>query len=168
MYRLGQSSLPSEGTGPVINLFTREVNDIREGLSAELDHGYRVPGPGRRPGPPRPGRSPGPSTLFLASLGGLVWLVVRHLNRSAELASVLATREAAVQLCLLQEDFGLLRTVRVHGMENVDKQRFDEHLERYREADVRRILNEAQDQPDRVPADLRGGDAGRWACWPSG
>src|SRR5262249_52895955 len=29
MYRLGQSSLPTEGVGPVINLWTREVNDIR-------------------------------------------------------------------------------------------------------------------------------------------
>ena len=73
--------------------------------------------------------------------------MVRHLNRSAELASVLATREAALQLCLLQEDFGLIRTVRVHGIENYDKQRFDEHLERYRDAEVRRVLNEARTSP---------------------
>ena len=37
MYRLGQSSLPTEGIGPVINLWTREVNDIRDGLIADLD-----------------------------------------------------------------------------------------------------------------------------------
>ena len=37
MYRLGQSSLPTEGTGPVVNLFTREVNDVRDGLFADLD-----------------------------------------------------------------------------------------------------------------------------------
>ena len=37
MYRLGQSSLPTEGVGPVINLWTREVNDIRDGLIADLD-----------------------------------------------------------------------------------------------------------------------------------
>ena len=43
MYRLGQSSLPTEGTGPVVNLFTREVNDVRDGLFADLDHGYRMP-----------------------------------------------------------------------------------------------------------------------------
>jgi ABC-type multidrug transport system fused ATPase/permease subunit len=146
LYRLGQSSLPSEGTGSVMNLFTREVNDIREGLAAELDHRFRVPT-----------LIAGllllalviswSSTLFLISLGGLVWLLVRYVNRSAELSSVLATREAAVQLCLLQEDFGLIRTVRVHGMENVDKQRFDEHLERFREADVRRVLNESKTSP---------------------
>ena len=54
------------------------------------------------------------------------------MNRDARLVSDAAMRDAAVQLCLLHEDLGLLRTVRVYGMENVDKQRFDEHLERYR------------------------------------
>ena len=43
MYRLGQSSLPTEGTGPVVNLFTREVNDVRDGLIAQLDVGSRMP-----------------------------------------------------------------------------------------------------------------------------
>ena len=146
LYRLGQSSLPSEGTGPVMNLFTREVNDIREGLAADLDDHYRVPvlitclillAVSIH----------WPTTLFLATLGGLTWFVVRHLNRSAELASVVATREAAVQLCLLQEDFGLVRTVRVHGMENYDKQRFDEHLERHREAEIRRIVDQKKFSP---------------------
>lgn len=146
LYRLGQSSLPSEGTGPVMNLFTREVNDIREGLAAELNHHDRVPV-----------LLAGllifslaiswNVTFFLASLAGLTWLVVRYLNRSAELASVLATREAALQLCLLQEDFGLIRTVRVHGVENYDKQRFDEHLERHRDAEIRRVLNESRTSP---------------------
>ncbi len=146
MYRLGESSLPSEGTGSVLTLFTREVNDIRSGLSAELLDGYRVPV-----------LIAGlvlfalaisvPLTIFLVSLGGLTWLIYRHLNRSVELASVIATRESALQLCLLQEDFGLIRTVRVHGMENIDKQRFDEHLEQHREAENRRILHEARTSP---------------------
>jgi ABC-type multidrug transport system fused ATPase/permease subunit len=33
----------------------------------------------------------------------------------------------------------MLRTVRVYGTEAVDKQRFDEHLERFRDADARRV-----------------------------
>jgi len=146
MYRLGQSSLPSEGTGPVLNLFTREVNDIRDGLAVGLADGLRVPV-----------LVAGllalamviswSSTVALVSLGALGWLLYRRLNRGAELASVLATRESALQLCLLQEDFGLIRTVRVHGMENVDKQRFDEHLERYREAETRRRLHESKVSP---------------------
>ncbi len=146
LYRLGQSSLPAEGTGPVMTLFTREVNDVGDGLAADLDRRFRIPvllaglvvlAVAISPYWP----------LFLVSLGGLSFLLIRHLNRSTELTSVLATREAAIQLCLLQEDFGLIRTVRVHGMENVDKQRFDEHLERYRNADVRRIVNEARISP---------------------
>ncbi len=35
---------------------------------------------------------------------------------------------------------GLLRTVRVYGMGEYDRQRFDEHLERYEQADTRRII----------------------------
>lgn len=146
LYRLGQSSLPAEGTGPVMNLFTREVNDIREGLAFDLKDRLRIPV-----------LIFGmmilaisislPSTLFLGTLGLLTWLVVRHLNRSAELASVLATREAAVQLCLLQEDFGLIRTVRVHGMENYDKQRFDDHLDHHREAEILRVINQSRTSP---------------------
>ena len=50
MYRLGQSSLPTEGTGPVINLATREVNDVRDGLYDELDRGLRTPVPFAGPG----------------------------------------------------------------------------------------------------------------------
>ena len=43
MYRQGHSSLPTEGVGPVVNLFTREVNDVRLGLFNELDLWYRIP-----------------------------------------------------------------------------------------------------------------------------
>ena len=46
MYRLGQSALPGEGIGPVINLFTREVNDIREACSRDLESGV-APGSSR-------------------------------------------------------------------------------------------------------------------------
>lgn len=141
MYRLGQSSLPTEGTGPVVNLFTREVNDVRDGLFTELDVDSRMPmlalGLGclllivswR-------------STIFLGTLGGLVWLAARALRDATERRAVEAIRDAALNLSSLQEDLGLLRIVRVHGMEEVDKARFDEHLARYTEADVRRIVSE--------------------------
>ena len=54
MYRLGQSSLPTEGIGPVVNIWTREVNDVRDGLLADLDVIPRMHGPGGRAGPDRP------------------------------------------------------------------------------------------------------------------
>ena len=139
MYRLGQSSLPTEGVGPVINLWTREVNDIRDGVMADLD------------ATPRLHVLAGGLliiallvspilTVFLASLGILVWLIARLLDRDARQANEIALRDASVQLCLLHEDLGLLRTVRVYGVGEYDRQRFDEHLERYEQADTRRIV----------------------------
>ena len=43
MYRLGQSSLPTEGTGPVVNLLTREVNDVRDAVFTELERSWQTP-----------------------------------------------------------------------------------------------------------------------------
>ena len=146
MYRLGQSSLPTEGVGPVINLWTREVNDIRDGLIADLDlipRIYILAG----------GLlviallvSPLLAT-FLASLGVLVWLVAQALNRDARQETESALRDASVQLCLLHEDLGLLRTVRTYGVGEYDRQRFDEHLDRYLKADKRRIVTGAPINP---------------------
>ena len=52
-----------------------------------------------------------------------------------------------MQLCLLHEDLGLLRTVRIYGVGEYDRQRFDEHLERYQQADTRRIITSAPLNP---------------------
>jgi ABC-type multidrug transport system fused ATPase/permease subunit len=143
MYRLGQSSLPTEGTGPVVNLLTREVNDVRDAVFQELDHSFRVPVLVVGLAAFAMFLSP-VLTVFLASLGGLLWYSSRVMIRDARLVSDAAMRDAAVQLCLLHEDLSLLRLVRVFGMENIDKQRFDEHLERFREADARRIKTEGK------------------------
>jgi ABC-type multidrug transport system fused ATPase/permease subunit len=139
MYRLGESSLPNEGTGPVVNIFTREVNDVRDGLAKQLDVESTVPM-----------LTLGlvcflllvdwKTTLFIAALGGLTWLAVRGLRKANDERIGVALRDAAIDLSALHEDLGLLRTVRVHGMEEVDKARFDEHLDRYMEADVRRMI----------------------------
>ena len=111
MYRLGQSALPTEGVGPVINLWTREVNDVRDGLMADLEAtpmlqvlagGLLIIALLVSP----------VLTVFLGSLGILVWLVARVLDRDARQANEVALRDASVQLCLLHEDLGLLRTVR--------------------------------------------------------
>jgi ABC-type multidrug transport system fused ATPase/permease subunit len=147
MYRLGQSSLPTEGTGPVVNLFTREVNDVQNGVFAHLDHLYRLPV-----------LAVGLLLIAffldaylpvsLAALGIIVWYyLARRINDDARLVADAAVRNTAVQLCLLHEDLALIRTVRVYGMEAVDKQRFEEHLNRYREADARRIRTEGKLNP---------------------
>lgn len=149
MYRLGQSSLPTEGVGPVVNLFTREVNDVCEGLFTDLDFHPRIVV-----------LVVGwvlfsllvswPLSLFLAALGGLTWYALRSLRESSDLAAQAATRDAALQLSLLQEDLSLLRTVRVYGMEVIDKERFDEHNDRYRAAEASRIRSEATLRPSNI------------------
>ncbi len=138
MYRLGQSSLPTEGIGPVINLWTREVNDVRDGLIADLDATPRTEV--LAVGLLVLALLVSPLlTVFLGSLGLFIWLLVRFLNRDSRQATEAAMRDASVQLCLLHEDLGLLRTVRVYGVGDYDRKRFDEHLDRFQKADVRRI-----------------------------
>jgi ABC-type multidrug transport system fused ATPase/permease subunit len=146
MYRLGQSSLPTEGTGPVVNLITREVNDIRDGLFADLMGYDRLPLLAAGLALSALALAP-VLTVFLASLGVLVGMTAWVIRRDARLVADSAMRNAAVQLTLLHEDLGMLRTVRVYGTEAVDKQRFDEHLERFREADARRIKTEGLIDP---------------------
>ena len=146
MYRLGQSSLPPEGIGPVINLWTREVNDIRDGLIADLDLTPRIHV--LAVGLLVIALLVSPLlTIFLASLGMLVWLTARVLNRDARQATETALRDASVQLCLLHEDLGLLRTVRTYGVGEYDRQRFDEHLDRYLKPTARRIITSSPINP---------------------
>lgn len=146
MYRLGQSSLPTEGIGPVVNLMTREVNDVRDGLFAGLDRWYRLPVLAFLLVLLAAGTS-WVLTIFLASLGALVWLVAQRIHNDSRLLADSAVRDMSQQLILLHEDFGLLRTVRVFGMEKVDNDRFDEHLERFRGADDRRMRTEGRMSP---------------------
>jgi len=139
MYRLGQSSLPTEGIGPIINLWTREVNDVRDGLIADLDATPRIQV--LAVGLLVLALLVSPLlTVFLASLGLFVWLTARILNRDARQATEAALRDASVQLCLLHEDLSLLRIVRIYSVGDYDRQRYDEHLERYQKADARRIF----------------------------
>jgi ABC-type multidrug transport system fused ATPase/permease subunit len=146
MYRLGQSSLPTEGTGPVVNLFSREVNEIRDAMFVALDLMPRIVVLAAGLLALALFVSPVLSTFLLALLG-LVAMATRGMLRDAGRVADAAMRDAAVQLCLLHEDLGLLRTVRVYGMEGFDKQRFDEHLERLHEADARRIKTEGRLNP---------------------
>ncbi len=142
MYRLGQSSLPAEGLGPVINLWTREVNDVRDGFLADLDVIPRAPV--LATGLLLTAVLVSPVLLaFSASLGVMAWLVVRIWLREHRLLAETALRQASVQISLLHEDLGLLRTVRVYGVEEFDRQRFDQHLEHHEEAEMRRLVTNA-------------------------
>lgn len=138
MYRFGQSALPNEGMGPIVDLFTQDVDDIRDGFRASLADWWRLlaamillPAFAFVVG--------GWLTIFLLVLGVLVaWLVGSMLRRSA-LSADLAERNASMTMTLLNEDLGQIRTVRVYSIEAVDNRRFDRHLEDYREADATRM-----------------------------
>jgi ABC-type multidrug transport system fused ATPase/permease subunit len=136
MYRLGQSALPNEGVGPVLNIFTRDINEVRNGLLAHLDDTARLPvwiaglllvsailAPVQ--------------AVFLLSIGALARIVLDAMDRWRQVEVEGLAREAGVFLLLLHEDLGMLRTVRVYGMEAVDKRRFEEHLETHEGAIAR-------------------------------
>jgi ATP-binding cassette, subfamily B, bacterial len=146
VYRLGQAALPGEGTGPAVDLFTREVNLVRDGLMAEVDHAWRAPvlvfsllATGLL--------LSWPVTIFLVALAGLAILAARPMARGIRRQADAAARDAAVRLCLLQEDLEMLRTVRVYGMEEVDRGRFDEHLRQFQADDARFLREEARLAP---------------------
>jgi ABC-type multidrug transport system fused ATPase/permease subunit len=146
IYRLGQSALPNEGIGPVVNLFSREVNDVRDALASELSDRTRLPVLAAACVLLALFVS-WPMTVFLVSLCALSVLVARPLLRTTREEATLASRDAALQLCLLHEDLGLVRTVRVFGREEFDRDRFDSHLTDYQEAEARRMRTESSLNP---------------------
>lgn len=141
IYRLGQSALPTEGISPVVDLFTHEVDAVRNGLVSELNGRWRWPALGL-------GLAAGSLllswklALFLLLLAALVGLTARAIRRRAWEHGEAARHDVSVQVGLLQEDLGLVRTVRVFGVEGLDKRRFEDHLEEYRAADRRRLMVE--------------------------
>ncbi len=81
MYRLGHSALPNEGSGPVLNLFSRDVNEVRDGLIANLETTFRVPLLAVGLLVIAVFLSPILS-VFLLSLGGIVWFLSIPLARA--------------------------------------------------------------------------------------
>jgi ABC-type multidrug transport system fused ATPase/permease subunit len=146
IYRLGQSALPNEGIGPVVNLFSREVNDVRDALAGDLSDRVRLPLLAAV-GLVVALLVSWPMTVFLVSLAALGVLVARPLLKATREEATLAARDAALQLCLLHEDLGLVRTVRVFGREEFDRDRFDDHLTDYQEAEARRMRTESSVNP---------------------
>lgn len=142
MYRLGQSALPSEGVGPIANLWTREVDDVRDALIADFDANPRMTV--LAVGLVVLALLVSPVlTLFLVSLGLLARMAASRLAKDAREAHDEALRESALRLGLLHEDLGLLRTARVYGIEESVRERFDEHLEQHRTAEIQRALADA-------------------------
>jgi len=146
MYRLGQSAMPTQGIGPFIGMFTREVTAVRDGLRADFERSWSAPA-----------TAAGllmaallvswPLTVTILSLAAIVVLTTRPLDRRARRVGEVAARDVGVQLGLLQEDLGLMRTVRVYGIEAADNRRFDAHLDRHRTSDELRTRLEGHVSP---------------------
>ena len=138
IYRLGQSALPTEGIEPTVELFTDEVERLHQGLLADLD---AIPRARLGDRLDRVGFLP----LLVVDLGaGLLGRLGRLVPPPVGAVGTATRRrqraDAAAYLSLLQQDLGLVRTVRVFGMEGFDNQRFDDHLEGHRTAEDRRLL----------------------------
>ncbi len=145
-YRLGESALPTEGAGSVVPLFTDQIDQVRDGLQAELITTWYAPVLAAGLLVMALFLAP-VQAVFLASLAGLVGLAALYLGRARRAEASTAAVESAGQLALLEEDLGLLRTVRVFSMEAVDRQRFESHLDGYQDAEARRLQAEARGGP---------------------
>jgi ABC-type multidrug transport system fused ATPase/permease subunit len=146
MYRLGQTALPGDGLGSVVNLFSRDVTEVRDGLYAELVNGLFTPL--LAAGLLALALLLSPSlTVFILSLAGIIWLVSIPLERARRAKMDAASRAAAIHMLQLHEDLGMLRTVRVFGAEPVDKHRFDEQLALYDAAEHQRLLHGVNRSP---------------------
>lgn len=156
VYRLGQTALPTEAQSAVVSMFAEEVNDVRDGLLADTDLSVYLPTVVVGFLLVALGISL-PLTIFLVSLLGITFLLARRQHRIARQDGERAARDAKLHLSLLQEDLGMLRTVRVYGIERVDKQRFEEHLSRLDSAENRRLGTVWIDRPINL---LLGGAAG--------
>ena len=135
MYRLGRSSLPSEGIGQIINLWTREVNDIRRRPDrSDLDTtpqftfwrwGWR----GLRCWSPTP-----LLTVFLASLEGVCSVADRTDRRGATLGRRPRRHSAArwLNLACCMRISACCRSCGAMALEDArPPANCDEHLERY-------------------------------------
>ncbi len=134
MYRLGLSALPTEGLGPIVDLFTREVDMVRDGIRAGLRGRWRWP------------VSVGALLILilmlswelffaLALIAVVVSLAARVLVQSDQRREEITEKSTQVPRELLFEDLNQLRTVRVYGMESVEERRFVSHLNAYRDSE---------------------------------
>ena len=142
IYRFGQTALPGEAGGPVLDLFDTAVDDVRDGLIADIDHRFIIP-------PLFVGLVlialfiSVPLTVFVVSLSGLALFVLRSIDSAARTEAEAAGRDAAVHMRLLLEDLGMLRTVRVYAVETLDQERFGEHAARHSGLERRRLKAQA-------------------------
>lgn len=145
-YRLGESALPTDGEPPLTSLFTGPIDQIREALISSLLTAWYAPVLALGLVVMALFLAP-VQAVFLASLAGLVGLALGYLGTARAAESASHHRDANDMLGLLREDLGLLRTVRVFGMEAIDRERFESHLDRHEAAVTARLQVESRTGP---------------------
>jgi ABC-type multidrug transport system fused ATPase/permease subunit len=130
--RLGPSDLGEPESKTALGLFTRDVEQVREGVSQWVR---------------RLGRSPFELLLLVifalsihwrVALQCLIplaacWYVLQRERHRFDSARHLAAARADAELRLLGESFGKTRLVRGFGMEDFEQGQFQKHLQRYRD-----------------------------------
>jgi ABC-type multidrug transport system fused ATPase/permease subunit len=146
VFRLGQTLMPGETDSQLLDLFTRSMDDIRDGLMTLFTRGISsialivV------------------LTLLALAISPLwalltfiiiaaAWLIARPVRRVLDRDAEIATRNAAISLRLMREDIELVRTARVYGMEEQARMRFERHLDRHEQAETQRLLADSRRRP---------------------
>ncbi len=145
-YRLGTTEVSGIGAAPAINVFTRETDTVRDGLTAWLDASVK--------------ESIKLVLLLLIALLAHVVLaalfmilafmgafLVRRQAQSARARATAAIRNAAERLALLQESLFQIRLTRGYLMESPAAQRFERNLQDFTENETRRMRSSAAGDP---------------------
>ena len=145
-FRLGQSALPTDEESPGYRLFQDEVDALADGVRAREQTSTFAPT--LAIGLLAVGLLLSPLlSAFLLILFAVAWILTRPLAkaRAGQLDSNI--RESEVYRELLREDFNLLRTVRVFGMEADGRSRFGDHLDHYQAAESTRLTVQGRARP---------------------
>lgn len=137
-FRLGQSALPTEGIGPLLDLFGAKIDRIRAGAAGDL--ALKSRDPILIIGLVLFAFAVSPiATLWLLGVSGLAAWVIDRLRREELAVMAHSDAESRLQRSLLEEDLSLVRTVRAFSLERLDQRRFEDHLDQLDEAEAKRL-----------------------------
>jgi ABC-type multidrug transport system fused ATPase/permease subunit len=145
-YRLGAVAFRAVGPAEVVGLFTRQVDAARDALYAWLTAAFR---------------HPVQFTLLLVlilainfwlgvcslAVALLVWVIAGQIAAYFRREARSGSRQADVQLALLQESMGLLRLVKCYQMERFNQARVERQLAESGRAHWRRMRGHALARP---------------------
>jgi ATP-binding cassette subfamily B protein len=145
-YRLGTTEVSGIGVAPAINVFTREVDAVRDGLVAWLDVFVREPVLIVLLLTIALSAHWSLALLFLISAAMGIFLARRQIL-AARGSAAAAIRSAAERLALLQESLFLIRLTRGYLMESSAATRFERNLAQFTQSEFRQLNSTAAIKP---------------------